>query len=84
MYIGCIVKRQRVQRDGGAIDGTIAPNASAWLRAWVQNNFGHALLLPFREENIKSLGAAVPGLCSTHFFPADSTLTHMTIQVTQL
>ena len=24
------------------------------------------------------------GLCSTHFFRADSTLTHMTIQVTQL
>ena len=25
-----------------------------------------------------------PGLCSTHFFRTDSTLTHMTIQVTQL
>ena len=26
----------------------------------------------------------LPGLCSTHFFRTDSTLTHMTIQVTQL
>ena len=25
-----------------------------------------------------------PGLCSTHFFRTDSTLTHMTVQVTQL
>ena len=29
------------------------------LRAWVQYNFGRALLLPSRGENINSLGAAV-------------------------
>ena len=34
-YIGCKAKHQRVQRDVGAIDGVIAPNAPAWLRAWV-------------------------------------------------
>ena len=43
----------------GAIDGAIAPNAPAWLRAWVQHNFRRALLLPSREENINSLGAAI-------------------------
>ena len=59
IYIGCKAKRQRVKRDGVAIDGTIAPNAPAWLRAWVHNNFERALLLPSREENINSLGAAV-------------------------
>ena len=48
-----------MQQDGGAIDGAIAPNAPAWLRAWVQNNLERALLLPSREENINSLGAAV-------------------------
>ena len=49
-YIGCKAKRQRVQWDGfaiaGAIDGAIATNAPAWLRAWVQHNCGRALLLP--------------------------------------
>ena len=62
-YIGCKAKRQWVHRNGcaiaGAIDGAIAPNAPACLRAWVQNNFGRALLLPSREDNIKSQGAAV-------------------------
>ena len=58
-YIGCKAKRQRVQRDGGAIDSAIAPDTPAWLQAWVQNNIGRALLLPSREENINSLGAAV-------------------------
>ena len=52
-----------MQRDGGAIagaiDGAIAPNALAWLRAWIQNNFGRALLLPSRDENVNSLCAAV-------------------------
>ena len=50
-YIECKAKRQRVQRDGGAIADAIAisPNAPAWLRAWVQNNFGRGLLLPSRE-----------------------------------
>ena len=36
--------------------------------------------LSIKETNFNDLGA---GLCSTHFFRADSTLTHMTIQVTQ-
>ena len=48
-----------VQQDGGVIDGAMAPNAPTWLRAWVQNNSGRSLLLPYREENINSLGAAV-------------------------
>ena len=43
-----------VQRDGGAIagaiDGAIAPNAPAWLRARVQDNFRLTLLVPSREE----------------------------------
>ena len=47
-----------VQHDGGAIAGATAPNAPAWLRAWVQNNFGRAVLLLSREENNR-LGAAV-------------------------
>ena len=38
---------------------TIAPNAPAWLRVWVQNNFRRTLLVPSREDNINSLGAAV-------------------------
>ena len=58
-YMGCKVKPQRVQRDGGAIDRAIAPNVPAWLRVWVQNNFGRALLLPSREQNINSMCAAV-------------------------
>ena len=29
-YKGCKTKRQRVQRDGGAIDGAIASNVPAW------------------------------------------------------
>ena len=58
-YIGCKAKRQRVQRDGGEIDGAIPPNAPAWLRAWVQHNFRRTLLVPSRVENISSLGAAV-------------------------
>ena len=70
--IGCRAKRRgegrmrpsprrtiALQRDGGAIGGAIVPNAPAWLRAWVQNNFGRALLLPSREENISILSAAV-------------------------
>ena len=51
-----------MQRDGGAItgaiDGAIAPNAPAWLRAWVQRNFRRMLLVPSREEKISSLGQA--------------------------
>ena len=54
-YIGCKAKHQMVQRGGGAI----APNALDWLRAWVQNNFGRALLLQSRDGDISSLGAAV-------------------------
>ena len=59
-YIGCKAKRQRVQRDGGAIDGEIVPSAPAWLRAWVglQHYFRRTLLVPSREENISTLGAA--------------------------
>ena len=43
----------------GTTDGAIAPNAPAWLRAWVYHNLRRTLLLPSREENISSLGAAV-------------------------
>ena len=42
-----------------SIDDAIAPNAPAWLRAWVLKNSVRALLLPSREENINTLGAAV-------------------------
>ena len=51
-YIGCKVKRHRVQWDGGAIDGA---NAPAWLRAWVQHNFRRTQLPPSTEEKISSL-----------------------------
>ena len=47
-YIGYKAKYQRVQWDGGAIagaiNGAVAPNAPAWLRAWVQHNFRRTLL----------------------------------------
>ena len=43
----------------GTVVQAIVPNAPVWLRAWVQHNFRRALLLPSREENVNSLGAAV-------------------------
>ena len=62
-YIRCKAKRQRVQRDGGAIagaiDGEIVPNAPAWLGAWVQHDFRRTLPVPSREKNIRNLGVAV-------------------------
>ena len=57
-YIGYKAKSQKVQWDGGAIagaiagaiDGAIAPNAPAWLRAWVQHNFRLTQLPPSRGK----------------------------------
>ena len=41
----------------------------------------HVSLLSSSEKTVLNLQ---PGLCSTHFFRAESTLSHMTIQVIQL